>query len=154
MGGINLLNDNNTLLEEARIFFISKLPYAVPGTIQRFLVFTPNFFSLKTNPDWHVDTFSNMVSFFVEIFLQYFQFRIRMCIKRIRILPKIWIQIRIQTFSLTCLKFSVILCITTDELVQNSVLWIRNDLFRIRVQLWIFQVPDSCGSGSNPCKYI
>ena len=26
--------------------------------------------------------------------------------------------------------------------VVRAVLWIRNDLFRIRIQLWIFQVPD------------
>ena len=31
---------------------------------------------------------------------------------------------------------------TPTFLHLHSVLWIRNDLFRIRIQLWIFRVPD------------
>ena len=34
--------------------------------------------------------------------------------------------------------------------LQWPVLRIRNDLFRIQIQLWIFRVPDPCDSGSNP----
>ena len=34
--------------------------------------------------------------------------------------------------------------------LQWPVLRIRNDLFGIQIQLWIFRVPDPCDSGSNP----
>ena len=36
---------------------------------------------------------------------------------------------------------SRIFCCTQHEVIA-PVLWIRNDLFRIRIQLWIFRVPD------------
>ena len=56
-----------------------------------------------------------------------------------------------------CVQFFIYLFLIT---MFKSVLWIRNDLFRIRIriQLWIFRVPDPgkvsdpCGSGSNPCN--
>ena len=43
---------------------------------------------------------------------------------------------------------------SSDFVLFSTVLWIRNDLFRIRIQLWIFRVPDpdpGKSSGSNPC---
>ena len=39
---------------------------------------------------------------------------------------------------------------TLIHCVLWAVLWIRNDLFRIRIQT---KVQDPCGSGSNPCYF-
>ena len=52
------------------------------------------------------------------------------------------------------LRYTFELLITLNKIISNTFLqcwWIRNDLLRIRIQLWIFRVPnpDPCGSGSG-----
>ena len=72
---------------------------------------------------------------------------IRKKLFRIRILPilfKIF-----GNYSMFYLKNDNALKI--NDVSKNAVLWIRNDIFQIR--LWIFRVPDPCRSGSNP-RYL